>query len=517
MSQSATADAQGYITDIAYTIKYYARQSPGHMITTAQATGLEAFSDASSFAYADFGCGRGMTLMALAAVYPEAQFFGVDVNAEHIAEARERAAAAGLNNLTFHAKGFDGLAKDDLPDLDMATAHGVYSWVSPAVRLQLRDCMARHLKPEGLALLSYNVQAGYAGLQPVQSLLMHLAQVAPGDQTAKRRAALATVKRMRATEQDFFERYPKAAAYIDEWGKHDETYLFHEYFNEHWNPLTFGQVAQEMAAVDLHFCGDAVYPSWVGGKGKKSRAPWMNDPVLLEDMASFATTQAFRYDLYARCGSMSFARPPVISDDTQFILAHPPSSGEVKKAAERTWLPARLVKHLMAGPQRYCDLKEAEGFAGKGERLLFTAIRAAMAQGLVARVSEAVPSVPPAEAPGGPLTLSTKLAELLLQDKKLAKQTLPLPAPTLGGAVHVPPMISAVVAEVVSGGETDLAERVAERVHGLTGTDAGGNKRETLEAVRERVPGTLERYRTRWLPFLYQTGVVKADPAKTST
>ncbi|GAB5471846.1 MAG: class I SAM-dependent methyltransferase [Rhodospirillales bacterium] len=509
MSDAAGGDAKGYITDIAYTIKYYARQSPGQVVTSAQAAGLVGPAIEEAFTYADFGCGRGMTLLVLASVYPQARFVGVDVNEEHIVEARERAAAAGLTNLTFLAKSFDRVSEADMPPLDLATAHGVYSWVSPEVRLQLRDCVARHLKPDGLALVSYNVLAGYAGLQPIQALLMQLAQSAPGSQTEKRRAALSILKRMHATEQDFFKRYPKAAGYVRDWDKHDEIYLFHEYFNDNWIPLSFAQVSSEMADVGLHFCGDAVYPNWISSSGKGSRATWMTDPRLLEDTASTAMAQAFRYDTYAACGEMSFGRAPAIADDTCFCLTLPAETNEIAKAAAKTWLPGKIVKQLLAGPRSFGELRAEPDFTKLNARALAVSLRGCMAQGLVTRYRQpASLGAPPAS--GEALQVTTALGRELLRDPKLARHTLPLPALHFGSAVMVPPLIAAVLAAALEPGEADLAERVAQRAYRMTGVDAQGKKRETLESVRERVAGSIDRYQRLWLPFLHRAGVVEA-------
>jgi tRNA G46 methylase TrmB len=48
----------------------------------------------------DFGCGTGNLVLPLAALMPSVQFVGVDLNPTACGRLRDRAAAAGLRNVT---------------------------------------------------------------------------------------------------------------------------------------------------------------------------------------------------------------------------------------------------------------------------------------------------------------------------------------------------------------------------------------------------------------------------------
>jgi SAM-dependent methyltransferase len=50
---------------------------------------------------ADVGCGHGASAILMATTYPRSQFIGYDYHADSIRTARERAAAAGVTNVTF--------------------------------------------------------------------------------------------------------------------------------------------------------------------------------------------------------------------------------------------------------------------------------------------------------------------------------------------------------------------------------------------------------------------------------
>jgi hypothetical protein len=70
----------------------------------------------------DCACGRGRALMAMAERYPASRFVGYDFSAEAIEWAREQAAAAGLDNLSFEIR--------DLSDFDVTATPGAFELVT---------------------------------------------------------------------------------------------------------------------------------------------------------------------------------------------------------------------------------------------------------------------------------------------------------------------------------------------------------------------------------------------------
>ncbi|MCR9164040.1 MAG: class I SAM-dependent methyltransferase [Nannocystaceae bacterium] len=106
----------------------------------------------------EVGCAHGVNLMAMAARLPDARFVGVDIDARAIEIAARRAAEARLDNVTFAC--VDLSALDDEGPYDYVIAHGVLSWVAPAVAEALFALLARVLAPEGLAYVSYDAKPG---------------------------------------------------------------------------------------------------------------------------------------------------------------------------------------------------------------------------------------------------------------------------------------------------------------------------------------------------------------------
>jgi Methyltransferase domain len=89
------------------------------------------------FAIANSAAGRGFGTTLLAAANPDMTFVGIDFNPTHVAEARAFAKDLKLPNLTFREKSFGEAGKSVEPELsefEIVAMHGVYSWVTPAVR-----------------------------------------------------------------------------------------------------------------------------------------------------------------------------------------------------------------------------------------------------------------------------------------------------------------------------------------------------------------------------------------------
>ena len=112
------------------------------------------------YRYLELGCGNGANLVPLAFYRPHAHFVGLDASPAASGAVRRKAETLGLGNLTTLEA---DLAEPDGLDgtFDFIVAHGVFSWVAEATRLQLLQLCQRHLAPHGLLYLSYNARPGW--------------------------------------------------------------------------------------------------------------------------------------------------------------------------------------------------------------------------------------------------------------------------------------------------------------------------------------------------------------------
>jgi len=130
----------------------------------------------------EIGCAAGHNLLPLAMRWPESRFIGIDFTAAAIARARQRAAAVGLANISFHQADIRDHAPEG--DFDYILAHGFFSWVPDEAKAALFQFCQRHLSPTGIATISFNLSSGWAQRQPVIELVRHLCEAHECDETA---------------------------------------------------------------------------------------------------------------------------------------------------------------------------------------------------------------------------------------------------------------------------------------------------------------------------------------------
>src|SRR5262245_61528237 len=146
----------GYITDLAYVPGYYRHQSPLHLNLACLLGGVAAveIGPATRLRYLELGCGHGFGALMLAGCNPLWDVVGIDFNPAHIATARTVAADAGIENVRFIEADLAEIgdaAGLDLPEADVVTLHGLWSWIGDAVRDGIVRLLAAKLRPGGIA------------------------------------------------------------------------------------------------------------------------------------------------------------------------------------------------------------------------------------------------------------------------------------------------------------------------------------------------------------------------------
>ena len=146
-----------------YDVIYYPGHSfpethPDRLATMASYYGLES-APIDRCRVLELGCGVGGNLIPIACLYPESEFIGVDLSAHAIERGQANVAALGLTNIALHNRNIMEMASDGRP-FDYIIAHGVYSWVPPAVREKMLALYGECLAPNGVAYVSYNAHPG---------------------------------------------------------------------------------------------------------------------------------------------------------------------------------------------------------------------------------------------------------------------------------------------------------------------------------------------------------------------
>lgn len=210
-----------------------------------------------SFSYLDIGCGFGLSLLYLAAAYPEASFEGIDLNPEHIAWAQSIATEAEISNVEFKMADICSLELDDFTPANYIVCDGVFSWVSSDVRAHLIRAIDVLLLSGGAAVVSANQVQGWVEMQSAQRLLVDLQAASPDadpdDIVIRGRTLVAeTAKAGRSSP---FRR--GAECFEDIMSRFRTNYIVHEFLRPDWQPIWTTDLARAFSAIGCHYVADA--------------------------------------------------------------------------------------------------------------------------------------------------------------------------------------------------------------------------------------------------------------------
>ncbi|HEV2498373.1 MAG TPA: class I SAM-dependent methyltransferase [Terriglobia bacterium] len=120
----------------------------------------------------EIGCGDGANLIPIAFGLPGSQCVGIDLAMRPIALGQKMIETMGLKNVTLRKMDIMEVTKD-LGEFDYILAHGVYSWVPPAVQDELLAICAQNLAPNGVAYVSYNAYPGGHIRQMIRRMMLY--------------------------------------------------------------------------------------------------------------------------------------------------------------------------------------------------------------------------------------------------------------------------------------------------------------------------------------------------------
>ncbi|HEX3771014.1 MAG TPA: class I SAM-dependent methyltransferase [Polyangiaceae bacterium] len=297
------APPASFVREVEYVRQFCPELNPTLLRAVAALSGCPAPAG-DAFAFAEIGSGMGDTLATLAASYPQATFVGVDVNPAHVAAARDLAARGALANVRFVESDVEATPAAEVPPLDFLAAHGLLAWIPAAKRRALFATAAKHLKAGGLLYLGYNALPGWAGVEPLRRFMLDAAAGAEGTLAARVQHALASAKALADANADYFVANPFAREVLATMLDMGVAYAAHEFFDAHWEPLYFADVAATAAEHDLRFVGQLPlhrnYRDLTTRPALKGALAPIADRRTLERVGGFAGNEAFRRDVYVK-------------------------------------------------------------------------------------------------------------------------------------------------------------------------------------------------------------------------
>jgi SAM-dependent methyltransferase len=306
-------EADGYVTDVAYTRHHHPTLNPARAVLAARRAG----HNPPSIRHAcELGFGQGLSL-AIHATATDIEWWGVDVLPQHVEFARslidDEAARERVVCASFEQ--FD--ARNDLPAFNFIALHGVWSWISPENRARITAFIDRRLAPGGLVYLGYNALPGWGPALSLRELLIgKVSESCEGGTSLEQRIenALMFAREVVAADPRILESNPQFENQLRDLQSKKKSYLAHEYFNRDWHPMHFSQVAVELGSCGLSYLGQAdfsdTYDEWRLSEKQRALLSGIVDPVLRETTCDIILDRRFRRDYWMRSEPATAISPP---------------------------------------------------------------------------------------------------------------------------------------------------------------------------------------------------------------
>lgn len=324
--------SHGYDVSVGYSYGFYREMAPDWLDLCAAVDGAGGSRDRRSgrFRYLELGSGQGIGLCLLAAANPDAEFLGVDFMSDHIAHSDKIARAAGLGNVRFVEADFLDLAcewPEDFGTFDYVTMHGIYTWVSEAIRAAVVDSLAHATHAGSLVYVGYNALPGWLSVMPFQHLTQELKRATGRSGLEAIEDSIRLFDRLLAGNALTFQAHPTLRTRLESVKAESPNYLIQEYINEGWRPMWHSQVADQLARAELSYVASAtiaenLLPDMLPAGLKDPILEQPNGP-LRQDLQDFVLNQPFRRDIFRRGTALSEADLSAI----RLRLLSPPAAG----------------------------------------------------------------------------------------------------------------------------------------------------------------------------------------------
>lgn len=253
----------------------------------------------------ELGCGDGANLIPMALGLPESAFVGIDLAARPIARGAAMVAALGLRNIDLYHQDIREVS-EGIGAFDYIIAHGLYSWVPPPVQDKILAICALHLRPNGVAYVSYNTYPG-GRLREITREMMafHTRGVTdPRERIARAREIVRTVADAQPSEDayDVFQRTQHERV-----SRLSDGSIYHDYLAAVNAPVYFHEFMRHAASHGLHYLAEAEFfemqehgypPSVVEALGDLGK----HDIIAKEQYLDFLRGRAFRQTLLCHQG-----------------------------------------------------------------------------------------------------------------------------------------------------------------------------------------------------------------------
>jgi len=278
------------------------RAHPDHLRCIGKLFGMQPPA-VESCQILELGCGDGGNIIPLAAHYPNANFFGVDLSERAIQRGQERIRKAGLTNIELAVRDLKSF-EPQRDKFDYVIAHGLYSWVADPIKKRSLQIIRNALSPQGIAFVSYNTFPGWhQRLITREFVEFHTVGIEdPKLKVIQAKAAMEFLANSAA---------PRAQHYRAVLTEEKNTinslmdwHFLHDYLEENNDPRYFTQFIMESEAEGLQYLGDSelsqMLPLEFPKEVQDRVAKLSRDTVRMEQYLDFLRNRMFRRTLLVR-------------------------------------------------------------------------------------------------------------------------------------------------------------------------------------------------------------------------
>ncbi|HMH45169.1 MAG TPA: class I SAM-dependent methyltransferase [Pyrinomonadaceae bacterium] len=297
--------------EVLYPSYEHAQTHPDRLSVIAMLAGMDP-APVQHCRVLELGCGDGSNLIPMAAALPHSEFVGIDRASIPITKGKDMLAALMLNNISLEE--FDLLdLRADVGAFDYIIVHGLYAWVPDHVKDQVMSICRTHLKPHGVAYISYNAYPGSHIADMLRNMLLfHLRDVRdPKERISQSVAFLKFLSKSQTRSSSY-------STLLDDELKQalnsSTALLYHDRIGAVNTPMYFFQFMNHAAQHGLQFLGEAdyfecqyhIYPP----ETAKKLEQMANESVILkEQYLDFLKCRRFRQTLLCRAELKLNSRP----------------------------------------------------------------------------------------------------------------------------------------------------------------------------------------------------------------
>lgn len=247
----------------------------------------------------ELGCGTGMNVLAMAQLFPDAKFIGVDLSKSQIEIANAATKATGISNVQFLQADICELDKD-LGVFDYIIAHGVYSWIPDPTKAALLRICKENLSPKGIAYISYNCLPGWKMRGALRDMmLMHTGRMEDPKEKVVQSKALLQFLASACNQDSAYGKF--LSGELEFLLKTEDAYIAHEFLEDENDAFYFTDFHRHALEVGLNYLGDAEPASMmmadIPEESQKVLAQLKGNQVATEQYLDFLRNRTFRCSL----------------------------------------------------------------------------------------------------------------------------------------------------------------------------------------------------------------------------